>query len=163
MRLDTPAIPERRAHCISKNILGNANPANPMGGSMGRLRYRTFSRNIEYTKLRTTAFQVCIPTTISPSLSLEETWKLIQVDVQDTPTSSQPPPETDPSQPPPKAVPADPIRPSGDGYPTGQSSTRAQRDKPSEDDEFGTTVEEVTVVTTTSTITTRKKHQGENS
>jgi hypothetical protein len=43
----------------------------------------------------------------------------------------------------------------------GQSSTRAQHTE-SEYDEFGTVVNEVTVVTTTSTVTTRKRYRVED-
>ena len=43
----------------------------------------------------------------------------------------------------------------------GESSTLAQRVE-SEQDEFGTVVNEVTVVTTTSTVTTRKKYRVED-
>ena len=48
--------------------------------------------------------------------------------------------------------------PSYDGDATGQSSTHAQHAE-SERDEFGTIVNEVTVVTITSTITTRKRYR----
>ena len=50
-----------------------------------------------------------------------------------------------------------------DGDATGQSSARAQHVE-SEHDEFGTIVNEVTVVTTTSTstVTTRKKYRVED-
>ena len=50
--------------------------------------------------------------------------------------------------------------PSYDGD-AGQSSTRAQHTD-SEHDEFGTVVNEVTVVTTTSTVTTRRKYRVED-
>ena len=49
--------------------------------------------------------------------------------------------------------------PSYDGD-AGQSSIRAQHTE-SEHDEFGTVVNEVTVVTTTSTVTTRKRYRVE--
>ena len=45
-----------------------------------------------------------------------------------------------------------------DGDTTGQSSTHAQHAE-SERDEFGTIVNEVTVVTITNTITTRKRYR----
>jgi len=50
-----------------------------------------------------------------------------------------------------------------DGDATGQSSTHAQHAE-SEQDEFGTIVNEVTVVTTnsTSTVTTRKRYRVED-
>ena len=48
--------------------------------------------------------------------------------------------------------------PSYDGNAAGQSSTRTQHFE-SEQDEFGTIVNEVTVVTTNSTVTTRKKYR----
>ena len=51
--------------------------------------------------------------------------------------------------------------PSYDGATAGQSSARTQRIE-SEHDEFGTIVNEVTVVTTTSTVTTRKKYRVED-
>lgn len=51
--------------------------------------------------------------------------------------------------------------PSYDGDPTRQSSTHAQH-ADFEQDEFGTIVNEVTVVTTTSTVTTRKKYRAED-
>ena len=51
--------------------------------------------------------------------------------------------------------------PSYDGGATGQSSTHAQH-ADSERDEFGTIVNEVTVVTTTSTVTTRKRYRAED-
>ena len=51
--------------------------------------------------------------------------------------------------------------PAYDGDVAGQSSTCAQRVE-SEHDEFGTIVNEVTVVTTTSTVTTRKKYRVED-
>ena len=51
--------------------------------------------------------------------------------------------------------------PSYDGDVTGQSSTHAQHGE-FERDEFGTTVNEVTVVTTVSTVTTRKRYRVED-
>ena len=53
------------------------------------------------------------------------------------------------------------LLPSYDGDATGQSSTHAQH-ADSERDEFGTIVNEVTVVTTTSTVTTRKRYRAED-
>lgn len=51
--------------------------------------------------------------------------------------------------------------PSYDGDATGQSSTRILRVE-SEHGEFGTVVNEVTVVTTNSTVTTHKKYRAED-
>ena len=53
------------------------------------------------------------------------------------------------------------VLPSYDGDGTGQSSTHAQHTE-SERDEFGTIVNEVTVVNTTSTVTTRKRYRVED-
>ncbi|KAF9649757.1 hypothetical protein BDM02DRAFT_3260142 [Thelephora ganbajun] len=78
-------------------------------------------------------------------------WKLIPVKVEDTLTPSQLLSEMlgSGSLPPYK------------GNSTGQSSTHAQRTE-AEHDEFGTIVNEVTVVTTTSTVTTRKRYRVED-
>ena len=61
-------------------------------------------------------------------------------------------------------VPVEDVRseslPSYDGDGIGQSSTNTQHAK-SERDEFGTIVNEVTVVTTTNTVTTRKRYRVE--
>lgn len=51
--------------------------------------------------------------------------------------------------------------PAYDGEAAGQSSTHAQSAE-SERDEFGTIVNEVTVVTITSTFTTRKRYRVED-
>ena len=51
--------------------------------------------------------------------------------------------------------------PSYDGDTAGQSSARIQQVE-SEQDDFGTIVNEVTVVTTTSTVTTRKRYRVED-
>ena len=48
-----------------------------------------------------------------------------------------------------------------DGNTTGRPSTHTQRAE-FERDEFGTIVNEVTVVTTTSTVTTHKRHRVED-
>ena len=103
-----------------------------------------FFKNVNcYTVLKTAAFQVVIWEAVgSRSSGLRQTWKLIPVDVQDTPTPSQPPSETLAPDPPP---------PSSEG----QSSAPAQGNEP-EGEEF---VEEVTVVTTTTT-TRRKLRSG---
>jgi hypothetical protein len=76
-------------------------------------------------------------------------WKLIPVKVEGLFTPSQLSSETLGSGP----------LPSYDGDPTGQSSTHAQRAE-SEHDEFGTIVNEVSVLTTT--ITTHKKYRVED-
>lgn len=74
-------------------------------------------------------------------------WKLVPVKMDDVFKSSQPPSEVG-------------SLPSYDEGTTGQSSTHVQRVE-SENDEFGTIVNEVTVVTTVtnSTITTRKRYR----
>ena len=77
-------------------------------------------------------------------------WKLIPVKVESTFTPSLSFSENLGSGP----------LPSYDGDATGQSSTRTQHFE-SEQDEFGTIVNEVTVVTTNtnSTVTTRKRYR----
>ena len=67
-------------------------------------------------------------------------WRLIPVQVEDVRSESLP---------------------SYDGDGIGQSSTHTQHAEP-ERDEFGTIVNEVTVVTTTSTVTTRKRYRVED-
>ena len=75
-------------------------------------------------------------------------WKLIPVKVESTFKPSPAFPENFGSGP----------LPSYNGDATGQSSTRA-RHVEFEQDEFGTIVDEVTVVTTNSTVTTRKRYR----
>ena len=79
-------------------------------------------------------------------------WKLIPVNVEGTLTPSQLLSET---------LGSGSLYPCYDGHPTGKSFSRAQCDE-SEHDEFGTIVNEVTVVTTTSTVTTRKRYRVED-
>jgi len=78
-------------------------------------------------------------------------WKLIPVKVESTFTPSPLFSE----------VPGSGSPPLYDGGSAGQSSTRAQHVE-SEQDEFGTIVNEVTVVTTNSTVTTRKRYRVED-
>ena len=78
-------------------------------------------------------------------------WKLVPVRVRGVSAPSHLPPET---------LGSDPL-PSYDGDTAGQSSTHTQHAEP-EYDEFGTIVNEVTVVTTTSTVTTRKRYRVED-
>ena len=75
-------------------------------------------------------------------------WKLIPAKVEDKFASSLSPSGTLSSG----------SLPPYDGDTSGGFSTRAERVE-SEQDEFGTIVNEVTVVTTTSTVTTRKKYR----
>ena len=78
-------------------------------------------------------------------------WKFIPVKVEDAPAPSESLTET---------LDSGSLPPYG-GDVAGQSSTRAQYAE-SEYDEFGTVVNEVTVVTTTSTVTTRKRYRVED-
>ncbi|KAF9781777.1 hypothetical protein BJ322DRAFT_243880 [Thelephora terrestris] len=81
-------------------------------------------------------------------------WKLIPVRVENTLSPSQPLSEKlDPGSP--------PTYDEHEGEPEPSSSTRTQCFKP-ELEEFGTIVNEVTVVTTTSTVTTRKRYRVED-
>jgi len=80
-------------------------------------------------------------------------WKLVPVNVEGTLTPAQLLAET---------LGPSPIHPPCyDGHPTGQLPARVQLDE-TERDEFGTIVNEVTVVTTTSTVTTRKRYRVED-
>ena len=75
-------------------------------------------------------------------------WRLIPVEVESTPIfSSSLPGNFDSGS-----------LPSYDGGVTGQSTTQTQRVE-SERDDFGTIVNEVTVVTNNSTITTHKRYR----
>jgi len=78
-------------------------------------------------------------------------WKLISVKIESASTPSQSLSEKLGSG----------SLPSHDGDTTGQPSTCVQHGE-SERDEFGTIVNEVTVVTTTSTVTTRKRYRVED-
>ena len=78
-------------------------------------------------------------------------WKFIPVKVEDAFTPSRSPSET---------LGSDSL-PSYDGDTSGRSSTRGQHVE-TEHDEFGTIVNEVTVVTTTNTVTTRKRYRVED-
>ena len=80
-----------------------------------------------------------------------QTWKLAPVKVDGVFTASPPPSEALGSG----------SLPSYDGDGAGESSTHAQYAE-FERDEFGTTVNEVTVVTTVSTVTTRKRYRVED-
>ena len=79
-------------------------------------------------------------------------WKLIPVNVENTVSPSQLLPDRLGSIPP----------PTYEGHMTEPDSPTHVRRVESEHEEFGTIVNEVTVVTTTSTVTTRKRYRVED-
>ncbi|KAF9649755.1 hypothetical protein BDM02DRAFT_1746311 [Thelephora ganbajun] len=110
----------------------------------------SFFPDIHRLQLNGIALQVLICEDKSPRYP-RRIWKLIPVKVEDTLAPSQLLSEMLGSG----------SLPPYNGNPTGQSSTHAQRTE-AEHDEFGTVVNEVTVVTTTSTVTTHKKYRVED-
>lgn len=79
-------------------------------------------------------------------------WKLIPVNVENTVSPSQLFSDRLGSCPP----------PTYDGHTGGPGPSTRARHAEFEDDEFGTVVNEVTVVTTASTVTTRKRYRVED-
>ena len=104
-------------------------------------RWSDIFTNTRELKLSMFTFQVALHKN-EPSDLTWRIWKLIPVKIEEVTHGSG-------------------LPPSYDGDATGQSSTHAQR-ADFEHDEFGTIVNEVTVVTTTSTVTTRKKYRAED-
>ena len=113
-----------------------------MAASRKMARQSAIFINTREPKLNVFTFQVILHKDGEPSLVTWWIWKLIPVKIEEETLGSGFPP-------------------SYDGDATRQSSTHAQRTD-SEHDEFGTIVNEVTVVTTTSTVTTRKRYRTED-
>ena len=105
-------------------------------------RWSDIFTNSREPKLSMFTFQVVLHKDGEPTHATWRIWKLIPVKIEQESLGSGFPP-------------------SYDGDATRQPSTHAQRTD-SENDEFGTIVNEVTVVTTNSTVTTRKRYRAED-
>ena len=121
----------------------------PPVGTAQRSVVLFFFQNARHAEPRRATFQIILIQDATASHAWQ-TWKLIPVNVEGTLTPAQLLSDT---------LGSGSLPPYCDGHPTGQTSTtHVQRDD-SERDEFGTMVNEVTVVTTTSTVTTRKRYR----
>lgn len=121
-----------------------------LDGAGNGTEVRHLSTGIHGRELSRTSFQVVIYENPMPHAAWR-IWKLLPVNVEGVLAPSQQS----------SGTPGLGFPPSYDGDATRQSSTRAQYTE-SNDDGFGTIVNEVTVVTTTNTVTTHKRYRVED-